>query len=62
MELYLLVVDISHEALVTKVNDRIKEGWHPAGGIAISPDYSQGKPAGSMLFAQAMIRREGFKN
>jgi hypothetical protein len=60
LDLYELVIDISHETLVAKVNDHMKQGWQPAGGIAVAPEYVDGKPSGHMLFAQALVRRGHF--
>ena len=37
-------------ALATKVNEEIRKGWEPIGGVAVNSDHN--------TWAQAMIKRE----
>jgi len=46
MHYYQIVVKINLQDLVTEVNEMIKKGWKPSGGIAIDVNG---------LFYQAMV-------
>jgi hypothetical protein len=46
MHYYQIVVKINLQDLVTEINEMIKKGWKPSGGIAID---------GNGLFYQAMV-------
>jgi Domain of unknown function (DUF1737) len=48
---------MDREALSSKVNDRIKNGWEPIGGVAMAQEYTDGKPSGQTIFAQAMLTK-----
>ena len=55
---YEAIHDISHEKIVERVNEMVRDGWEPHGGISVCPEYSVNKePTGNMLYSQALIRR-----
>jgi hypothetical protein len=54
---YEVIHDISHEQPEERVNARIEAGWEPLGGINVCAEYDKdGKPSGSMLYSQAIIK------
>lgn len=52
---YIVVEKCSLQALVTAVNDKIKEGYEPIGGISVLR-YEWREP--EWEYAQAMIKHE----
>jgi len=68
---YILVNAIHHQDFIDLVNEKIRDGWVPQGGIAMTPNryntYTNSdyilkdiQPA-EVLFSQAMIKKS-FKN
>jgi len=57
---YGIVEDTSRGRLMTLINDDIKAGWSPVGGISVSAwIYNDGKSeALATLYCQAMILKE----
>jgi len=56
--IYEAVHDISHEAMAVRVNDKLKDGWEPTGGINVCPEYNaDGELTGSLLYSQAIVKR-----
>ena len=53
---YELLFDISHEALVEKVDAAIGEGWQPTGGVSVTEEIEDGKPTGYTLYGQAIFK------
>ncbi len=50
---YRLVEAVSAEELMQRVNDLLKAGWQPLGGVACLAEGPYGDPS----YIQAMIRR-----
>ena len=46
------------EKLVEQVNEHIKQGWQPCGGIAVAYDATDigGQSVSQAIFCQAMVR------
>ncbi|MBO7243834.1 MAG: DUF1737 domain-containing protein [Alphaproteobacteria bacterium] len=50
---YTILYDQVAELLIDKVNQLIKQGWEPLGGLCATQN------AGKEIFCQAMIKKEG---
>lgn len=57
--MFYQIIESRHSLkLVEKVNEELKKGWLPLGGVAISCWFEPGASSAETLYVQAMTKRE----
>lgn len=53
---YKIIQSTDPQVVVDKVNDELKDGWKPHGGVAISAWFQHGAVSSVDRFAQALVK------